>query len=399
MRREETTLRLGGNGDNFHMTWAADDDQFVAVCDGLGWLKDPKRYYNSRLYRIAGGPQQAQFREVEGYPELTGLLNTENIQRYYGFGTLAMNGHIYQFLSTPNHQFTSDAGTVWPGARFVGVKLIFSPDEGRTWFNQSRATPVVWEPWSERSKINMLFFEEPQDAFSLLSVLQMGQNYAQNKDGYIYVYAPNGNTEGTMNQLVMFRVPTNAILHRDEYEYFAGLQQSGSARWVRDLGARSAVHTFPSGWVNTSIHPWAWMPSVTYNAPLGLFMMVSWGMGCAPDGSWFGKPSYLGLWVATNPWGPWSQIHEETSWIPQNDPAARAFAPQISPKWISRDGKSFWLVWADFQKTGGEQAFERLLKEGLMARGDADTVRFFQKAAKAMPYYAFNAQRVDLIVG
>src|SRR5687767_9901888 len=37
VRREETTRRYGGNGDNWHMSWAADDRQFVGLCDGFGW--------------------------------------------------------------------------------------------------------------------------------------------------------------------------------------------------------------------------------------------------------------------------------------------------------------------------------------------------------------------------
>jgi hypothetical protein len=49
----------------------------------------------------------------------------------------------------------------------------------------------------------MAFFKEPGDGFSLLTVLQMGKDYERNEDGYVYVYAPNGNTEGTMNELVM----------------------------------------------------------------------------------------------------------------------------------------------------------------------------------------------------
>lgn len=35
-RLEETTLRLGGCGDNWHMTWADDDKQCVSMCDGTG---------------------------------------------------------------------------------------------------------------------------------------------------------------------------------------------------------------------------------------------------------------------------------------------------------------------------------------------------------------------------
>jgi hypothetical protein len=61
--------------------------------------------------------------------------------------------------------------------------------------------------------------------------------------------------------------------------------------------------------------------------------------------------------VADQPWGPWRQIHEETSWTPSGDMNARAYQPQISPKWISDDGKSFWMVFTDFQAIDGERTF------------------------------------------
>ena len=76
----------------------------------------------------------------------------------------------------------------------------------------------------------MVFFEEPGDAFSLLTVLQMGMNYRDNTDGFVYVYAPNGNTEGSMNQLVMFRVAKDRILDRESYEFFTGRYDGGHGR-------------------------------------------------------------------------------------------------------------------------------------------------------------------------
>ena len=58
--------------------------------------------------------------------------------------------------------------------------------------------------------------------------------------------------------------------------------------------------------------------------------------------------------------------HEETAWNPAQDPGARAYQPQIAPKWIAEDGLSFWLVWTDFQDVEG----------------------------RGKPYYSFNAQKV-----
>ena len=366
MRRlQETTGRLGGQsaGDNWHMTWAADGSQFVGLCDGSGWSEirgHVSKGYNSRVFKIHGEPPTPEFEHLPGFPDLLSR-RPDLLNRYYGFGIIALDDHVYQFLSTPNTPFSI------AGARFAGAKLIYSPNGGDTWKNQD-GSELRWEDWEDRNRSNMVFFEEPGETFSLLTVLQMGQNYADNVDGYVYVYAPNGNLEGDMNQLVMFRVPRDGLLDRKRYEFLAAHNKDGTACWSSDIEKRGVVHTFPSGWVNTTVHPYAWHPSVVYNAAMGEYMMLNWGMGCYEDGMWFGKPSYLGLWMAKEPWGPWTQVHEEVEWVPEGDSAARAYQPQISPKWIAPDGKSFWLVWTDFQTVNERK-----------------------------PYYCFNYQRVEII--
>ena len=358
-RLEETVIRYPSHGDNWHMSWAADDRQYVSLCDGSGFPRETKTNYNSRAYAIVGDPPTFTVEELPGYPDLVNSWKTRDCSRYYNFGILALDGRIYQFLSMPNHPFTE------PEPRFVGAKLIYSPDNGRTWHNQDGSTPVTWEQWEARNRDNMCFFFEPGDAFALITVLQMGRNYGENRDGYVYLYAPNGNTEGTMNQLVMCRVRKDRILHRGEYEFFTG----GRNQWSRQIADRGVVHTFPSGWVNRLIHPYAWQPSVVYYAPTNQYLMTNWGMATDDKGSWFTKPSYLGFWTATTPHGPWTQVHEETVWTPGGDQNARAYQPQIAPKWISPDGRSFWLVWTDYQ----------LLNE-------------------RRPYYAFNLQKVEVTI-
>jgi hypothetical protein len=368
MRRlENTVARLGGDGDNFYMSWARDGRMFAGLCDGNAepWADVPRKLFNSRLIAIEGEPPKLTFKDVPGYPELLVGPGPRNVSRYYGFGILALDGKVYQFMSTPDRPFDLNA----PHPRFVGAKLIYSPDDGRTWHNQDGSTPVVWEDWEKRDKKNMAFFMEPDDAFALISVLQMGRNYEQNKDGYVYLYSPNGSAEGTMNQLALCRVPKEKLLDRGAYEFFVKRSEDGtSAEWTKDIAARGVVHTFPAGYVNSKVHPYAWQPSVVYNEPLGVYLMSSWGMGNTPDGTWFGKPSYLGFWAAKHPWGPWVQVHEEKEWKPAGEAVARAYQPQIMPKGIAADGKSFWLVWTDFQFVGPKR-----------------------------PYYSFNLQRVEIV--
>jgi hypothetical protein len=396
-RRDETILRLGGWGDCYHMSWASNDQQYVSVNDGMGWLENRKAdyVYNTRLWTIDGGPRGASFHEMATYPGSTPMtFGRDTPPRYYNFGMLALDSRIYQFLCT-----MGGAGDeVKPVGDFIGAKLIYSPDNGQTWCNQD-GSPLVWEPWGRRSRDTMVFYHEPQEAFSLLSVLQMGRNYEDNRDGYVYVYAPNGNTEGTMNELVMFRVRKDNILNRRSYEYFAGRRSDGSAVWVKEISARTPVHTFPRGWVNND-GPLAWNPSVVYNAPLKLYMMANWATGCSPEGKSFAKPSYLGFWTAANPWGPWYQIHEETAWTPAKDFNSRAYESQIAPKWIAADGKSFWLVWSDYQHLGADfdaDAEYSALEAKPNATRD-EMLRFLQREHQHQPYYSFNVQRVDLTV-
>jgi hypothetical protein len=355
-RLDETIIRLGGHGDNWHMSWADNNKQYVSLCDGAGLPGTPQQSYNSRLYAVIGDPPAVTFEYLPNYPF---FAPPPGGARYYSFGTFALDGKIYQFLSL----YQEGKGI------FYGAKLIFSPDNGQTWHNQDGTTPVRWERVEEQSKDNMVFFCEPNDSFSFLSVLQMGRNYESNTDGYVYVYAPNGNTDGSMNQLVMFRAPKDRLLDRGAYEFFVPADSKGKSKWVKDIEERGVAHTFPTGWVNRNKHPYAWHPCVVYLAARGCYLMANWGMGCSDDGTWFGKPSYLGFWTSPHPWGPWTQIHEDSSWTPGGDDKARCYQPQIAPRWIAEDGNSFWLVWTDFQTD----------------------------AEKRRPYYAFNIQKAEIL--
>lgn len=399
-RREETILRSHSLGDGYHMTWTRQGQQAVGVNDGSGWADPPAAFYNTRLWTISGAPGAARFAELATYPVIDRSTRPEGSPVYYGSGLLAVGGRFYQFISTLDN--AEDRPRHWTGA-----KLIFSDDGGRTWRNRDGSTPVTWEDWWEQTRGRFSFFQEPDGCFSLLSILQMGRDYGANRDGYIYAYSPNGNTDGKMNELVMFRVPIARMLDRDAYEFFAGPRADGGADWSRDIAARVPVQVFPRGWVNdTNLFPGdlvleSWLPSVVYNEALGLYMMAAAGIGVAPDGTEFSKPSYLGLWVGDTPWGPWQQVHEEKAWMPGGDAAARAYGPRIAPGWLAPDGKSFWLVWSDLD---GIRAFatdqaklaaalEKVTDPLSRTRIEADFLRRYT------PRFAFNAQRVDLVTG
>ncbi len=395
--RDKPILRLGGLGDGYKMSWARDGRQFVVVNDGPGWADPPKAFYNSRLWSIDGPPDRPAFHELPNYPDLNMSVRPEDAPRYHGHGTVAARGRLYQFFSTLDR--AEDRPRHWTGA-----KLIWSDDNGRSWHNQDGSSSVHFEDWSEQSRETLAFFDEPDGCFSLLSILQMGRDYSANRDGFLYVYGLNGNVDGRMNELLLFRAPIDKLTDRGSYEYFTGHMSGDRASWSMDISERAVVHRFPEGWVNSvNLFPGdlvveSWLPSVIYNEALGLYMMASAGIGVTADRTEFGKASYFGFWVADTPWGPWRQVHEDAAWTPDGDAQACAYSPQIAPGWIAPDGKSFWIVWADAK---GIRAFgkdEALLDAALkMAKVPQDHSRIEAEFLRRyMPYYAMNAQRVDL---
>src|SRR4051795_2937899 len=86
-RLENTVARLGGDGDNWHMTWTADDRVVAGLCDGAArpWLNVPHRPFNSRLISIRGVPPKLDFADTPGYPELLYGQEPRESSRYYGF--------------------------------------------------------------------------------------------------------------------------------------------------------------------------------------------------------------------------------------------------------------------------------------------------------------------------
>ncbi|MBM0108923.1 DUF4185 domain-containing protein [Steroidobacter sp. S1-65] len=395
LRRDDKIVRHKINGDIFPLTWTRDDRQFSVFSDGFGWSAAPTRFYNSRALWIEGDPIRAAIYETDAYPDPPPQSACN--PPYYGFGALAVDDRIYQLMCCLGKASETRSGRPWNG-----VKLIYSSDQGRTWCNQNGSTPVVWESYAEQSLENMLFLDEPQESFGLISLLQMGRNYEANRDGYVYGYATNGNTDGTMNQLVMFRVRKRSMLDRTAYEFFGGMLSSGEPTWERDIQNRKIVQSFPRGWVNDQRQipnlVQTWVPSVVYNAAHGTYLMVASGIGVGQDGEW-DRPSYLGFWIAPNPWGPWTQIHEDKAWAPGNDTAARCYSPQIAPKWMAPDGSSFWLVWSDFQGATEYVAELKRRNKEIEAMIPSEQLRIRAQMFRShAPYYSFNVQRVDFTI-
>jgi hypothetical protein len=409
--RPETTVRMGGVGDCWCLTWTGAGDQFTCGNDTSSWPGMPRNCFSNRGYLVYGDPPDVDFEFLPGYPDhpihprfVPPERASEYRHDYSGFGTLAVDGRIYLYLATRN-------GPTEP--RFNGAKVIYSEDHGATWCNQDGSTPVVWEGWEERTAANHIFLQEDGDAFNVPIVLQMGQEYVDNRDGYVYVYSPNGNTDGTMNEIVLCRVRKEELLDRAGYDFFAGFSPNGQPRWSGQIGDRKPVVTAPEGWVlplrieSAAETPWrigvevqaqphSWTPTVVYNRALDVYMMANTGMGVGDDGRWFGKASYLGFWVADQPWGPWLQIHGDAAWSPTGDDRERAYEVNISPKWIAADGRSLWIVGTDYMDV--EEIADETEYQELLISGDPGDERLAAAVERRQPYYGVSAQKIELLM-
>jgi uncharacterized protein DUF4185 len=408
IRRENTLLRLGGDFSGVSMTWTADDRQLGVFGDSSGFLDLSKRdpYYTARLVSVSGKPPKPIFEDVASFPdEFCWRIHSwgdfhKGAVPYYGKSLLAVDGRIYVYLMTLADDFQWACKNDWSSAisHFAGAKLIYSPDGGRTWCNEDGSKPVVWELEGHRSQKNMIFWSEPKDAFAGPILLQMGKDYRGNRDGYVYIYG-NGTADPSdeaarTSGLLVIRVPKTQVLDREAFEYFGGLKADGSAHWVKDIREQSAVLALSDGWGTDC---------VVHNDPLGIYMLtgsrvasIMSGRKQSTDQSW--SPSSLGIWVAPQPWGPWTQVHEESTWLPGGDHGARPFSPQIAPKWISKNGKSFWLVWSDLQYRGSGGVGN---EDDLYGRSCVSEEIFVERRRRWRehhPYWAFNSQRVDLVL-
>ena len=350
-------VRLGVTGDNWCQTWGAEGAIYTSMCDGVGWT--PGDFYsphamNNAVYRIEGGPDPETFRasKLEGAPDYSRTALPAGYAdymeegrgrkwleawRWYAYGIVSIDGNLYQFISHPKEPNAFG----W----FDGCQLIWRPKGETSWKRWNGTDAGDEDRWFAGRGGNQLFFHnEPDYAFSFITIAQFGQDYRENTDGYVYLYAPNGPRK--VHELNLARVRKQEMLDRSQYEYFVRRKEDGTAEWTKDIKARGAVHRFPEGW------GWySWSPSVVWNKDLGLFIMAAAGTQRPGTGDPLEKymhyetGSLVMAW-AEKPWGPWRQFHWDETWD-NGDPKNRFYEAQLSPKWIFDEGRTMYLIFSD----------------------------------------------------
>ncbi len=351
----DTIYRSNNRGDNWCITWAADDSQVTSMCDG-NWLGGERSYHN-HLYRIVGGPDGFSRRHIPGYPQF--IWGTGS---WFGYGIVSVDGVLYSVVSkTPASR--------WSGP-FRGIKLLRSPDNGKTWcrvsrHGEERKIGPFDDARNDVSETEMFFLEEygfPHQQrraypFSFVDFVQQSKDHSAAKDDYLYIYSPEG---AHAHRLLLARVGKDRVGTRDAWEYFKGYDDGDRPVWTPEIRERGCVHTFPEKSRDGNYFGWySWLPSTVWNEGLGLYIMVSGGTYAGREmttsdadyyDAWMHtRTGSLGFWWAEHPWGPWHEFYYTDYWT-ADDPANRTYQPKLSPKWISEDGREMILIWSDAMK-------------------------------------------------
>lgn len=348
------------DGDNWCITWAADDSQVTSMDDG-DWLGSRveganRRGFHNRLYRVTGDASGFDREELAGYPEFSGPEGS-----WFGYGIVSVDGALYSAVSrTP--------GDAWSGP-FRGVKLLRSTDNGRSWArvdrqgterrlapddgarNRDDPAEMFWLEESGRPHQRQVAYP-----FSFFDFVQHGRDNTAAPDGFVYVYGPEG---AHAHQLLLARVDRQQLGQRRAWQYYAGLSQ-GEPVWDDEIERRQPVVCFPDRNAAGEFFGWySWLPSVVWNPGLGVYIMVNGGTYAghgmtASDEDYYDRWMHtrtgsLGFWCSENPWGPWQEICYTDHWT-ADDLGNLTYQPKLSPKWISGDGRRMVLIWSDAMK-------------------------------------------------
>lgn len=296
----ETIIRVAPGSDNWPVTWADDDALYTAYGDGWGFDPQRKLKLSLGLAHITGVPPDLSADNLASPAiEQTG----EGPAGKKASGLLMVEGVLYLWARNARNS-----------------QLAVSSDHARTW---------TWCPWR---------FTQ---SFGCPTFLNFGPDYAGARDEYVYIYSPDTDSAYVpADTMVLARVPKTRITDRAAYEFFVRLGPDGRPEWTSDLAQRGPVFTNPAR---------CYRSSVTYNAPLKRYL---WWQGLPNPGETGDQKNDLrfrggfAIFDAPGPLGPWTAAFFTESWdVGPGESAA------IPVKWISPDGKTFWLVFS------GDDAF------------------------------------------
>jgi len=353
----QTHSRAASGSDNWAITWSDDDNQYAVWGDGWGFSgTGPK--ISLGVSRISGDFDNYHGTDLWGIP-VTGVGGKS-------YGIVSIDGVLYMWYG-PGSGVTS----------YNWQKLKKSVDHGLTWTDASWAFP-------KSTKLIMP------------TICNFGKDYAGARDDYVYSYFirlqgnPSSLNVHKPGMIDLARVPKDHIMDQAYYEFFAGFDANGDPTWTSSTDPADRVPVFedPEGV--------GWNLSVSYNAPLGRYILAT-----EHTASFHAN---VGFFEAPEPWGPWRTIEYYDNWGQGSgiSDINRSFFWNFSNKWLSADGKDFVCVFTgigamdSFNVVRGQFILAEELTASIVAPADGSEVyygeelTFIGSASGGTPPYSYS---------
>jgi hypothetical protein len=283
--------------DNWPLTWADDGALYVTYGDGYGFRPYLKEKLGLGFGRVTG---EARSFLTENIRSETGENSAFGREGRKGSGLLMVDGVLYLWLFHADGQGGQS-------------QLAVSCDHAASW-----------------SFCDWRFAE-----FGLCTFINFGANYAGARDHCVYVVSHDGPQADTpADQMILMRVLKYQIAQRAAYQFFAGLDGSGTPTWSSEVADRKPVFGHHDACLRSGI---------SYCAPLERYLWWQQLPQPAghPDRGDTRFDGGFGIYEAPEPWGPWSTAFFTEEW--DVGPGERAEFPT---KWMSADGLELRLVFS-----------------------------------------------------
>lgn len=311
----DTVKRAALDGDNWPVTWAADDALYTTWGDGTGFEPKVPEKLSCGYARVHGGPEEFRGENLYSLNEQAG----QGRNGLKAWGLLAVDEVLYAWFGHADKK---------GGA----AQLAWSKNQARSW---------VFADWQ---------FPE----FGLVGFINFGRGYAGARDDYVYAYSHDAaRADVPADRFILMRVAKTRVGERAAYEFFAGLDGRGKPTWSPDIARRAAVFEHRDACLRSAI---------TYHPVLKRYLW--WQALPQPQGHRDrGDTRFQGgfaLYDAPEPWGPWTTAYFTTKW--DMGPGEHGDFPA---KWMSTDGRTAWLVFSGEDAFSVRRATFRLIPSGV----------------------------------
>ena len=303
-----THRQLAPGSDNWAITWADDDNQYTTFGDGGGFGGTNREGRVSLGFARVEGPRES----YQGF-NIWGGANAENPARFEGKsrGVVSIDSTMYMWR----------CGSGSESAAFDFQQLYLSTDHSATW--ESAGIEITRDSFPA------------SEGFFCPTFLQFGKDYDGARDDFVYMYAPEIKTDRwdvqRPGEITLMRSPKAELIDFGSYEYFAGTREDGTPNWTSDIGSRKPVFEDADNGVMRT--------SVNYNSGLGRYFLIT--EHTKRSGSSGG--GNIGIYEASEPWGPWRTVFFEPGWAPHLL-GKGSFFWLFSNKWASDDGRRFVMI-------------------------------------------------------